>query len=99
MTANVILLEAAEADLKSAANRYGTYRASLGTDFFRCVEETLDRITHHPLSYSRISGEYRKALVHRFPFGVIYRMVNGDAFVVAIQHSSRHPDAWQGRNL
>jgi plasmid stabilization system protein ParE len=93
MTANVILLEAAEADLTNAADWYGAYRASLGADFLLCVEETLDRIAHHPLSHPRSAGEYRKALVHRFPFGVVYRMVSTDAYVVAIQHSSRHPDA------
>ena len=98
MTANVILLAAAEADLTNAADWYGAYRASLGADFLLCVEETLDRIAHHPHSYSPIAGEYRRALVHRFPFGVVYRMANGDAYVVAIQHSSRHPDAWRGRN-
>ena len=98
MTAKVILLEAAEADLTGAANWYGSYRASLGADFLLCVEEALDRIAHHPLSHPRITGEYRKALVHRFPFAVVYRLLNDDAFVVAIQHSSRHPDTWRGRS-
>jgi plasmid stabilization system protein ParE len=98
MMTQVILLEAAEADLSTAECRYGECHPSLGADFLLCVEETLDRIAHHPLSYPRIDGEFRKALVRRFPFGVIYQMANGDAVVVAIQHASRHPETWRTRD-
>ncbi|HEX4613238.1 MAG TPA: type II toxin-antitoxin system RelE/ParE family toxin [Urbifossiella sp.] len=92
-----ILLESAEADLTAAARWYGDRRSVLEAEFLLCVEEALDRIAGHPRSFPTISGEYRKAWVHRFPFGVIYRLHAADALVVAVQHASRRPDLWQDR--
>jgi hypothetical protein len=40
---------------------------------------------------------HRFAVVRRFPYSVVYRMLGAEQYVVAVAHSSRSPDYWHGR--
>jgi plasmid stabilization system protein ParE len=97
MTHAVTLLDAAKADLAEAASWYRDCHPGLDADFLLCVEETLDRVARYPIASPRVHGEFRRAVVHRFPFGVIYRVARGQVFVVAVLHTSRDPRIWQAR--
>ncbi len=39
----------------------------------------------------------RRALMHRFPFGVYYRIENATCVVLAVMHGSRNPRQWKIR--
>ncbi|MBL0716858.1 MAG: hypothetical protein JJV89_02305 [Desulfosarcina sp.] len=39
----------------------------------------------------------RRARIHRFPFGIYYRIEEESLVVVAVMHGSRHPKRWQQR--
>src|ERR1700722_2525364 len=98
MTRSVELLTDAEADMAEAKEWYGRCHPHLETDLTLCVEETLTRIAHHPLSFARLSGEFRQAFVPRFPYRIVFRMVADRIIVVAILHTSRHPHTWISRD-
>jgi plasmid stabilization system protein ParE len=36
-------------------------------------------------------------LLRRFPYGVFYRVIEGQVVVVACFHAKRHPRIWRGR--
>ena len=35
---------------------------------------------------------------HRFPYGIIYAVENGEVLVISVMHLHRHPDSWR-KNL
>jgi plasmid stabilization system protein ParE len=92
------LLAIAEDDLARARKWYRRCHPYLETDLILCVEETLEKIAHHPLSFARTQGEFRQAFVHRFPYRIVYRMVADLIVVVAILHTSRDPLTWITRD-
>lgn len=60
--------------------------------------ETLANIESNPLMYPVVHRNTRRAIIHRFPFGIYYRIVNDAAVVVAVIHCGRHPRHWKDRS-
>jgi hypothetical protein len=58
---------------------------------------TLDEIVRDPERFARIDERHRERLVKRFPFRVIYRILDNRIIVVAIAHAKRNPDYWKSR--
>lgn len=53
----IILLTTAVADLAEAKEWYRQCHPYLGAELILCVEETLERIIRHPLSFASLNGE------------------------------------------
>ena len=54
-------------------------------------------LAEQPLTYPLVHRHTRRALMHRFPFGIYFRVEGSNVVVVAVMHGSRHPGRWQGR--
>jgi len=54
-------------------------------------------IQQNPLLYPVIRKEARRALVHRFPYGILYLLYEKKAVVVGVFHASRDPKSWDER--
>jgi len=50
-----------------------------------------------PQLYARIYGEFRRALVRRFPYAVFYQQDGDKVTVFAVFHTSRNPEKWSQR--
>jgi plasmid stabilization system protein ParE len=87
----------AEADLAEAVTWYSRIRPGLAADLVLCVEEALDRICQHPESFPPIAAGIRRAIIHRFPYSVIFRLRHGRIEVLAVFHARRDPIGWQSR--
>ena len=87
----------AEADVSDAARWYEAQRSGLGSEFLDEVLRTLSSITEHPDPYPRISGDVRRAVIRRFPFGVFYVMDESEVVVLAVMHGRRAPAHWKSR--
>ena len=87
----------ARRDLEEAARWYETQSAGLGGEFLDEVRDSCSRISEQPSLYPEVHRATRRALLHRFPFGVFYRIVGDVIAVVAVMHSSRHPHRWMSR--
>ena len=98
MTWTVTVLEDAEMDLIESADWYEECDLRLRAGFLLCVDAAFDRIARNPFTYPRIDGEFRRAMIHRFPFWVIYRVFAQEVFIVAVAHASRHPRNWRTQN-
>jgi plasmid stabilization system protein ParE len=48
-----------------------------------------------PEMYAVIHENYRRALVRRFPFAVIYEYAEEVITVYSVFHTSRDPDKWR----
>lgn len=97
MSFAVKLRPEATGDLLDAARWYQKQRQGLGHEFLDDVLGTLTHIESNPLMYPVVHRNTRRALIHRFPFGIFYRIVNDVAVVVAVMHCGRHPRRWKER--
>lgn len=66
------LTPAAHADVLRAAREYNAKATFLGFDFLDEFEETSSLIRETPLLFTAVDPPIRRALLHRFPFGVFY---------------------------
>ena len=94
----VVLDPAAAAELREAAVFYEECHEGLGQEFLVSVEATLDAIAHRPALWRRLKGRFRRCLVHRFPYGVIYAMEDDVVYVAAVMHLKRKPGYWESRD-
>ena len=76
---------------------YDGERAGLGAEFLAELRTTFGRIEAGPLQFPVVAGEFRRAIIHRFPFGVFFILEGDVATVMAITHLHRHPGVWQSR--
>ena len=87
----------AEVDALEAASWYEGERAGLGTEFLGELRATFSRIEGGPQRFPAVFREVRRAILHRFPFGVFFIVEAESAVVLAITHLRRHSSVWQAR--
>ncbi len=87
----LIVSPAAEADITDAYRWYEDQRAGLGSEFFGEVSSALDALQYEPLRFPVTYRTLRRALVHRFPYGVFFIVSGAELIVVAVMHLARNP--------
>jgi plasmid stabilization system protein ParE len=87
----------AEAEIDATAAVYEAQRSGLSASFIAAVERAVSFLRTYPEAGAPIGGSYRRVLVRRFPYGVIYRLDPNGAFIVAVAHVRRRPDYWRHR--
>jgi plasmid stabilization system protein ParE len=93
----VVLLRAAQADLRRAARFYEEETAGLGGDFLAEVARSFSRLEAKPEIGAPMRRSARKLVIRRFPYLIIYRLEEERVLVLAVSHQRRHPDFWLGR--
>ncbi len=87
----------AEADIEEAAIWYEKQRKDLGKEFLDVVLSMCDTISANPNLYPVVHRRTHRAVMHRFPFGIYYRIEKKSIIVIAVMHGSRHPKRWKKR--
>ena len=93
----------AEQEADEAADWYGARDPRLGIEFARQFSLAIDDIYENPQRYSLaedspIEVECRNVLqLGRFPYRIVYAIVDDAIFVVAVAHHSRRPRYWHER--
>lgn len=82
------------AEMKKAAMYYENCAAGLGFRFLAEVEEVFGRIKGYPATGQTLKEPYCRALLQKFPYGVIYRQRANTGYVVAVMHLKRKPGYW-----
>jgi plasmid stabilization system protein ParE len=99
MILSIHLLPEAEQDLLEAANWYEEQQKGLGHQFLDAILVLFSVITETPQAYPYVYRNTQRALMHRFPFGIYYRIEKSKINVVAIMHGNRNPHRWKKRSL
>jgi len=87
----------AEAELFEAIQYYEDVRPGLGQEFAVEVYSAVQRALAYPCAWMVLEGEVRRALVRRFPYGVLYSEESDEILVVAVMHLHRAPGYWKER--
>lgn len=89
--------EDARTEFDEATDFYGMELASLGLVFVAAVEAAVAHVREYPDSCPIIRGRVRKVRVRRFPYSVMYSVVEERIRVLAVAHDRRRPYYWSGR--
>ena len=97
MTLPVVWIPEANEDLLDARAWYDNIRPELGQRFALGIEATVEAVAEHPLQYSVVYRNRRRAGVRRFPYGVFFELQGDRIVVIACFHGRRNPRRWQLR--
>lgn len=102
MTLQVQFEPEAIEELRAAKDWYDNERPGLGDDLLTEVETTIDHIVRWPglapvLTIPGSARQVRRAAVRRFPFGIVYVVIDNTLWVVAVAHGRRRPNYWRDR--
>ena len=92
-----IILDDAEDDLRNAYNWYQTKEQGLGDRFLSSVQDGLTLIRQHPEIFPVCVSEFRRALISKFPFEIIYEKEGDRIVVYSVFNCSQNPQKWKSR--
>lgn len=87
----------ARIELIDAIEYYNEIQNNLGIEFGREVHLTIHRILRYSIAWPLISTNIRRCLCNRFPYGILYSIVNDEIFIIAVMHMMRKPGYWTDR--
>ena len=99
MIYQLIISPEAELDLQDAFEWYEQASSGLGSEFVRAVDSCFALIGRNPLAYPKVYQQVRRALIRRFPYGVMYVVEEDVITIIACFHVKRDPKKWQNRNI
>ena len=70
-------------EIKASYNWYQVQAKGLGDDFIAELEAAYDAISELPETWPKFQREFRRFLLSRFPFSIIYKETNQSIFIVA----------------
>ena len=83
-----VIQPAADRDLDHAINWYERKQQGLGVELLDEFVTTVESICGFPESYPLLLSPYRRALLKRFPYSVLYEVFNDTVFVHAVVHNA-----------
>jgi plasmid stabilization system protein ParE len=89
--------EAAAVELAEAAGYYDLKSPGLGGALIDAVELATGAVAKDPEAAPAIRGHVRKRLVIKFPYALLYSVVEDEIRVLAVAHQRRRPFYWRGR--
>ncbi len=91
-------LPAARWEFDEAADWYNCQGSGLKSEFIRAVDLTISAILSEPFAFPIVYGSiFRRALVRRFPYSIIFVGKQDEIVDNAVFHTSRNPVIWRGR--
>ncbi|MGD9691404.1 MAG: type II toxin-antitoxin system RelE/ParE family toxin [Phycisphaerales bacterium] len=92
MTLPVIILSAAESDIRKAVTYFDEVRPGHGELFRLEVDWAIGMIRRWPHSHEKISPQLRRFVLRRFPYSLVYRPLRSHIRVVGVVATRRDPD-------
>lgn len=87
----------AEEEMTEASVFYEAASSGLGAGFLDEVQRVINILREHPELGQPLGRGLRRALLHRFPFSLIYSVEVDAILIVAVGHQRRRPDYWRNR--
>src|SRR5438132_1131059 len=91
------LLDVAQQEFDEAVEYYNAESPSLGDEFLIEVLSTFERIRQFPEAWHPYTPNSRRCQTRRFPYGVIYQILESEILIVAVGHLHRKPGYWLDR--
>lgn len=95
MSRVLVVGPAAEREVEAAARWYEEQAAGLGRAFVDEVIAAFEAIENAPERYALLREPYRRTLLVRFPYAIIYKVTATRVYVRAVAHGKRRPGYWE----
>ncbi len=92
------MVQLAEQEMLDAAAYYELQVPGLGQDFLAKIASAVADIAESPERWPIVRLHVRRRLVHRFPYGLLYRVAPQEVVVLAVAHLHRHASYWVRRS-
>lgn len=93
----VDFLRGARRDFDESFDWYAERSTQAAVQFSDAVDAALAEVVADPLRFASTDGVHRECPLKRFPFRIVYRLVDERVLVVAIAHAKRRPSYWRDR--
>jgi plasmid stabilization system protein ParE len=90
-------LPGARRDFDESFDCYAARSTEAALRFAAAVEAALATIATRPRQLGTVDDGHWQYALKRFPFRIVYRVVEEQILVVAIAHASRRPGYWSAR--
>jgi plasmid stabilization system protein ParE len=93
----LIVRPVAAADIDEAFVWYEAQRAGLGDEFLEAVRDAFVTVRDSPRLHAAVHRDVRRSKLRRFPYSLLYRIVEYQVVVMGCFYASRNPRRWQAR--
>ncbi len=90
-------IDLAALELDHAINYYETELSGLGKKFLDEILESTELISRFPQLFPQNSEHTRRVVLRKFPFNLIYTVLNNKIYIIAVAHQNRAPEYWVDR--
>ncbi len=87
----------ARSEFLEAIQYYENCQKDLGRRFRNAVEDSIRRISESPLMYRVLHSPFRRFLINKFPYAIIYTIEPESIRIIAVAHTKRKPYFWKYR--
>ena len=84
-------------DIKGAYLWYENQLSGLGHKFIDELENGYVAIQNFPNTWTNFQYGFKRYILNKFPFSIIYTIYDEKIFIIAVIHNSRKPKYWQDR--
>lgn len=88
---NLVIKQRALVMIEDAYEWYEIQKPGLGEEFLSELNGYYKKLESTPEYYGKIKKEYRQISLKRFPFVIVYEIIENDVVVFAVFHTSRNP--------
>lgn len=81
----------AEEEYSSAFHYYEEKQSGLGDKFEKEADGLMDKLKVNPYLFQRKYKHYREAVFKRFPYFIVYEIIDNSVIVHSFFHASRNP--------
>jgi plasmid stabilization system protein ParE len=89
---------AARVEMLNAVDWYNAHASGIGDRFLGEIDTVVARLAENPRQFPVVFKDIRRARLHRFPYGLFFRVEVAGIHVLACFHSNRDPRRWQERS-
>lgn len=91
------LLDVAQHELDGAVEYYNKRLLGLGDQFLLEAIAAFERIRRFPKAWHPYTENTRRCQTHRFPYGMIYQILEAEILIVAVANLHKRPGYWLDR--
>jgi len=84
-------------DIKGSYLWYEDKLQGLGDRFLNELEDGYTAIQNFPDTWANFQYGFKRYILNKFPFSILYKVTDEKIVVVAVMHNSRRPNYWLDR--
>jgi len=94
---SIIFDPEAQSEFIEAVKYYEDCQRGLGRRFRYLVESATKKISETPFIYRLLKAPFRRYLLPKFPYSIIYSIEPDHIRIIAVAHNKRKPGYWAKR--